>query len=620
MNTLQNKQAVTLNLRRHRQRVTAHLPYIIGVTIVALVFFGTSLNGFIDTGHDSLACVVRYIEYRDEIAAGYWQPQLFNSVILGATHAFPVFYPPMGYIVALLAGGFVHDPVWAVNISFFLSILLSTYSAYYMGFVASNKRWGGVLAALVLTTATYRFVNCYVRGALAESWVLVFLPLILAGIIRLMQGKRAWGLISIGVAGALLSHLVMMLWFGPLLLLANLPIFLSKGGWRGVLQYAVSGGLGFGLTLWFLIPQQALLPEVHASDVKYMWGEWKGVVEHRVYFSQLFDLTQNAWSGGSEYKLPYIHDTMSFHLGTGGVLGALALVLILLKPVTYGVKNFTAFTNAKVKPHYAAATLIAVSALCWLFYMLVLTRTEWFDWLPTKMGYLQFPWRLLGLLAVFHAFFLAYALAFFPKVRRNTGMLIGAAVLILATVPSFVSHRDYRLSVFDGRTPETLHSTPLVAEDFRDSFESRVGGTSIAEYTNKGFPVMLLRKNWRDFQLPEAGLIEGNATILARYIKPGLWEAEVQAQEASKVFVPTIYYSFWRAEDATGKPVTTFASNGFLGAEVEAGITTITFKRIYPAFYTLGWALSFISVIVLLVLMFTPWRMVTSFFNRTKLK
>lgn len=595
-----------MNIRRQAQRLAAHLPYILGVTAVVFAFYGTSLNGFVDNGHDSLACVVRYMEYRDEIAAGYYHPQLFNSVILGATHAFPTFYPPMGYLVALLAGVFVGDPILAVNISFFLSVLFSGWTAYYMGFIASNKRWGGVLAAAVLTTATYRFVNCYVRGALAESWVLVFLPLIIAGILRLIQGKRAWGVISLGVAGALLSHLVITLWFGPLLLLANIPVFLGKSGWRGSIQYALAGCLGLGLALWFIIPQQALLPEVHASDPGYMWADWSGVTEHRVYFSQLFELSEKAWTGGSEYKVPFINDTMSFHLGMGGILGAVAFFLILLQPIVFNKISFKNTQPSKRRTQLAIASLVLGMGICWLFYLLVLTQTGWFYWLPQKMGYLQFPWRLLGLLAVFHAFFLAYALRLFPKFRRNTPLIAATVVLILASVPNFVNYREYRLWIFEGRTAETMSTTELKPEMFKDTFESRVGATSIAEYTNKAFPVRVLRQNWHDFQLPAAGFIEGSGTIEAKYLKPGHWNVEVEAQNPAKIYIPTIYFSLWQAKDSAGNAVETYSSNGFLAAHVPKGKTTLTFTRYYPGYYVLGWALSAASGLLLIGLICFP--------------
>ena len=573
-----------------------HLPYLLLLTVVILFHYGTLLNGWADIGHDSLACVVRLLEYKTEFDAGYLHPQLFNESIRGATHAFPVFYPPMGYIAALPILGVTGDPIFSSNLSFFLSVLLSGYAAYMLGFVVSKRRVAALLCALVYCTATYRFVNITVRGALAECWVMVWLPVILTGFFLLYRGKRGMGLVALGTTGALLSHLPVFLWFGVLIVFLNIPLFLKRGIW-GVVRYGLAGVLGLAGAAFFLIPQQMMLPEVHASNPGYMWASWKSVVEHQLLFSQLFEVSALRWEGGSQNVSPFVYDTMSFHIGLGGMLGTAAMLVLLLPRRVFLP---TLLHHPPLNGGWAKRALLLVLGLVWVFYLLIMFRTNWFYWLPEKFGYLQFPWRLLSLLALVHG--LACALFGGEFLRRQQTLLWVACAVVAFSVPTFANnrtlHKDAMNLVFENKGVVT-------ASVFETDFSHRMGGTAIAEYTPKDFPVWTLRENWQQFELPPAGFAEGSGSIEVLEKKPGHWRVRITSTGDSIAYIPTLYYSFWKAETTTGEPLELFSSNGFLAFRLKGSPTPmeVEFRRFYPWFYPLGWSISLTALTLIGILL-----------------
>src|SRR3990167_6377934 len=105
------------------------------------------------------------VRWVDELGFGFGYP-LF------------VFYPPfvymLGEIFHLLGFGFIDS----VKLVFFISIFGSGVAM----FILIKELWGklaGITAALFYMILPYRALDIYVRGALAESFSFVWLPLIL---------------------------------------------------------------------------------------------------------------------------------------------------------------------------------------------------------------------------------------------------------------------------------------------------------------------------------------------------------------------------------------------------------------------------------------------------------
>ena len=110
---------------------------------------------------------------------------------LGFNFGYPLFnfYPPFVYILGeifhLSGFGFIDS----VKIVFFLSILLSGISM----FLFVKELWGkfpALVSSLFYLFAPYRAIDVYVRGALAESFSFVWLPLILWSFYRTYKTNK----------------------------------------------------------------------------------------------------------------------------------------------------------------------------------------------------------------------------------------------------------------------------------------------------------------------------------------------------------------------------------------------------------------------------------------------
>jgi hypothetical protein len=75
------------------------------------------------------------------------------------------------------------------------------------------------VGAVVYATLPYQLVDLYVRGALAESWAFVWLPLAALCLLRAWVDRRPhWSIgLAVTVAGLILTHNVTALLFLPAL-------------------------------------------------------------------------------------------------------------------------------------------------------------------------------------------------------------------------------------------------------------------------------------------------------------------------------------------------------------------------------------------------------------------
>lgn len=555
--------------RRIARRARLHAPSLVFMAAGVAIVYGNLLNPYADTSHENLVTAMRTAAMVREIGAGVFPPMLFSETVGGAGHAFPTFYPPFGYAVPVLLAAVTGHPLLAANVGYFLSVLASAFALYAMACGFGTRRMAAVALALVYCTATYRLTNVYARGALAECWTFTWYPLLTLAAWRIAAGRRTpWVLLAVSSAGLLLTHAVMAMVFASWLAVLGGVIAWRRGA-VGFGRYAAGGALGTGLAAWMLLPQQALIGMTHAGDAERMWSTWRHLELHRVRISQLFDSDPAAWGGLS---VDGIGDTMSFAAGPLTWL-LLAGVVVLLGA---GIHR-----HARREAVALAGGAIALSILFTAF----MVHPGWFRLLPDQLGYLQFPWRLLGPLTFLACAGLAVlarpAMRAWPSLRPVAIVLAVAA--LLAPEPH-QTRRTLRLDV----NPMNLEAVAV---------EQRARGlTEIGEYLPRSFPHL--------------GVLDGYAVPLAAGGEPGVtWSrlspvAAVLDVDAGReaVTVPLAAYPFWRARDESGTELPLADDGGFWRVEIPPRTRRIGFERTRPAVFLLGWALSVASLAALVVL------------------
>jgi uncharacterized membrane protein len=237
---------------RGRWRVDINYLWVLLLALPAVVpLLG---SGYLDS-HDGLFHLYRLQALDDAFQAGVFYPRLFPDFAFGYGHAVLNYYSPLTYYVAqlfhMLGGGYV----LSIKLTFALGFLLS---ALFMYLYAREivGRFPAIVAAGVYTYFPYHLADTYLRGALAEAFAFVFMPLCLWAVHRLITKGRARYLVllSLSFAGLILTHNLTALMFTPVLLGYVLLLWYLTRRTRETLLSLVSLALGVLLDGFYWLP------------------------------------------------------------------------------------------------------------------------------------------------------------------------------------------------------------------------------------------------------------------------------------------------------------------------------------------------------------------------------
>ncbi len=216
----------------------------IAIVLIFLVSFPTVKSllqpGFFQT-HDSDWHVVHVYWFDKAIKQGHFPVRWIDEINRDRGYPFFNFYYPLLYSLAEVPYFFGLGLVDSLKLVLILSFPLSGV-AMYLWIKQLWGRWAGMVAAVLLMYAPYRFVGVYVAGRLGETLAFVWLPLVLWAISR-----KRWPLAALFWAGLILSHNVQALIFFPFVLAYTL--IMQRGKYIVVLVL-----LALGASAYFWLP------------------------------------------------------------------------------------------------------------------------------------------------------------------------------------------------------------------------------------------------------------------------------------------------------------------------------------------------------------------------------
>jgi hypothetical protein len=342
---------------------------------------------------------------------------------MGYGYGFPLFnfYPPLPYLIGqgirLLGFSFVTT----VKLNFALSILVSGIAMYLLSreFFGSI---GGVLSAVFYIWAPYRAVDIFVRGAMNESWALVWFPLIFYFSYKLITGKKTQIkrnviFLSLSYFALLTSHNLMVLIFTPFLGVWVLIHLWSKNIWNRILHLIISGIWALGLSAFFTLP--ALV------ENKFTWirSQLTGYFDYKAHFVDLNQLFISRFWGydGSAWGIE--NDGMSFSIGYLHWILSLVVALILLvwvvRKISFclGFKGQVGIMKKVRKDHLLLATSFMLF-VGWFSAFLTHSRSTLIWQVLPQLSYVQFPWRFLTITIFAFSFVVGYLPVAFHSKRR----------------------------------------------------------------------------------------------------------------------------------------------------------------------------------------------------------
>jgi len=519
------------------------------------------------------------VRWVDELGFGYGYP-LFN------------FYPPFVYMLGeafhLLGFGFIDS----VKLVFFISVVGSGVAMFILG----KELWGrlaGLTSAMFYMVLPYRAVDVYVRGALAESFSFVWLPLVLWSFYKLYRRKSVKYIL---LAAAFLALLMIThnLIFLPFMLI--LPIYLlflvSKSGDKRkfIIYCFLSVVFSLGLSAFFWIP--AILEKKFTLVDQLLLTNLADFRIHFVYLQQLWNWT---WGfGGSAQGLA---DGISFKIGKLHIVASIA-AFILAVVLLIKSKKPSKLSIVNCQLSIVFITLFIFSAFMTTAYSKIIWE------LFPPLFYLQFPWRFLIFTGLFSSV-LAGALIYLLRVAifRLFAFIILTILLLLPNLKLF-KPQNYRLDLTD----EKATSKGVIAwEVSKTSFEYIPKGVELKKDESGN---QLININKTELPMDKIDVVPKTTAIYNQEYSSSIIKFDMEASDRTVVKANIFSFPGWNLKvDGQAMP---FSDNNLLKLitfEVSDGMHEVvlefrgTFIRYFANFISFFTMLMIISSLIFLKLL-----------------
>ncbi|MFQ6015743.1 MAG: 6-pyruvoyl-tetrahydropterin synthase-related protein [Anaerolineae bacterium] len=404
-------------------------PYLLLVLLLSLFAVGPLLQpGYFWGAHDARHSVYFLFEFDRSIQDGIWYPRWSPDFAFGYGYPFFNIYGPLAFYVGEALHLLGLDLVSATKAVFALSIVLSGL-AMYLFVRRIMGRAAGLVAALTFVYVPYHIVDIYVRGALAESFALIFIPLTLWAFYETVERPGLIAIVGAGLAyaGLMFAHNGLALLFSPflglyLIFLAVTRIHrhqplnqLSVDSLLPLLGHALHVAipplsgllLGLGLSGIFWLPM--------ATEYKFVrTDQWLAkYYDYRSHFTYFFQLFSPHWGFGISQAGP--HDDLSLQLGVVPTVLSILSLAVAWRTRNRELRRQLLFFQA-ISLGLVLLTL-PISAPTWEVLRLV--------------TFAQFPWRILTLTTVSMAFLAGSVLAHDAGREANIFAVLALALLII---------------------------------------------------------------------------------------------------------------------------------------------------------------------------------------------
>lgn len=382
--------------------------------------------------HDDLQ-MMRQLEmekcFKDGQIPCRWVPDM------GYGFGFPLFnfYPPLPYLVGQVVRLLGFSFVDTAKILFALAIILSGYSMYYLASTVFKNKWAGVISSIFYVWAPYHAVDVYVRGAMNESWALIFFPLIFLFSYKFLTSEDnqknlfsnifkfdKWMiLLSLSYFGLFTSHNLMIMIFTPFFAVWCFIVMYMHKSWNKIIRLGVSGVYSVLLSAFFT------LPAIFENDLTWLKSQLIGYYDYTAHFVTLYQLLiSRYWGYGPSVWLEY--DRMAFPAG---------LVHWVLSIIILGIIGliFFKFKKKNLLDKEQVLLVVFVFVMAWLAAFMTHVRSTPVYQLFPFLALVQFPWRFLTLVTFGFSFISGFSLIILQKFisRKLTAVILITTTLFV---------------------------------------------------------------------------------------------------------------------------------------------------------------------------------------------
>ncbi|MDR2013547.1 MAG: YfhO family protein [Rhodanobacter sp.] len=514
-------------------------------------------NNIYFPSHEQMWGPMRIWGIGEALKSGQWPPQVLPNLAGELGYGWHIFYPPLAYWFAYVFYGAGLSLLAAIKSAHVFSLFLSGVTMFlFVRRVTSNERLAGI-AGLLYLSAPYHMIDFYVRNAYAETFAFIWIPVIFLGAYEILQGDRKkWWILTIGMSGMLLTHIISAfysLFFLTLFVIIQITFKLKEQPVEYkacAMVFIKAAALTLVLTAFFFMP---MFEHMEMGDYAafsrehkvYFWALPAQVQAFAITLPQMFDwhlpLSQDLFgSRGYHYQGPQMPLTV------GPLLALLALIGLLRKH------------PSRLQTVFMVLAILSLFMTLWLM--------PW-TLLPEIFSLLQFPWRLL-LFATFFLCFLSIH-AFDESINK---FIKTAAYMITLTMAVLLFHSVRMV------TTENIIVKSILHEPISEH------GTSDGEY----FPVNYLNTLiMPSVQIPiqDPALLNGtgHATVTHRNGVNLTLDVmlETKEQEFITLQIPLIYYLGYRITDTSGAVLKRYeCKSGLLCVDIDkSGIYKVRYRN-----------------------------------------
>jgi hypothetical protein len=450
--------------------------FILLILLLGLIGIKALFSAGFYTNHDGTHQIIRLMHFHKGLVDQQWPVRWAGTALNGYGYPLFVYTYRLPFWLGEFWYLFSRSLVDSIKFVFIVTYLASGISM----FVLAKKVWRSNLTALLSSIlylwAPYRFINIYVRAALGEAVIFVFIPLLFLGLHQLAYGKNKikWILLTaFSAAGAILSHAIVFgMWVLVLIPWFLLHLSLSKHKKQYTKTCILSGGLTLLLTAYYWLP--AFL------ERKYTY--FSGSIGHyyKAHFLTLKQLLYSRWGYG--FSMPgAVDDDMSFQIGFAQWLvifvSGICIVYFWRKKISTIKKRWVG-----ILAYCAAVFLLTI--------YLMTAYSTWFYKLITGFFTFDIPWRFLGV-SVFMA-----SLAIGGVVRLITNSWLRLFIVAIVLFLAFYGNRNH------------LRVNKYTFIPDSEYWQSQATSNEYNDYAPKGFKI--IDSAWPDFDESDSQLLSLN--------------------------------------------------------------------------------------------------------------
>jgi hypothetical protein len=522
------------------------------------------VHGAPDLSWDGAAHAVWAQQFASQLWQGDWYPRWFANINAGYGGPSGFFYPPLTNYASALFWPLLatrSDAGWlSSGYSLVLAFTLSGITAYFWLRSLTDSRAAALLGAMVYLIAPYHLaVDLYLRGASAELWVFVWLPLVMLSLEGLLRhSKSAVPVAAIAFGLAILSHPSTAVCFAPVAVAYVILLSPAKQRIRQTSLLVASLLLGVGLDAIYLLP--AVLDQHKASVARYT----SGLADYR---NNWVLPSRGEITTGVRYLLERFAGK-SATLPTGVAGRSFILLVTLSTMVAIGLLFLLARRVEADSRTRRIAAFYAVVALVTFFFMTRASALIW-SW-GGFLKFLQFPSRLNVLLALCLAALGALSVPYLlqPRIRAATLLLALVAVGWLGADAWSPTHV---FSAWGGNPAKSnWHWVQKQLEPF--DMMPRPAAERISKDAVE-FDAFL------DAHPPKAAQIVGSTaeitgTVVVEDWQPRRTKLRIDSSRDSQLTINSFYYDGWQARIARRKEtlIASPSPEGFIQLSIPQGV------------------------------------------------